>query len=220
MIIQGPHADGTLVAWRFLSVRKKGFMYARTYSISLHWLHCLLRSGKRILRSSLNENRASLVAQRLKRLPAMLDTWVWFLGQEDPLEKEMATHSSILAWRIPWTEEPVGYSPWGSEELRHDWATSLHFHFLMGISPLSSGLPVRQPPTPSSSSPTAFGNWRLPPQGEQNEETDVWPSGFSLFFLQLRSSFFLKTFLHVPSWLKRNGLIVVIEWMNGGKTII
>ena len=48
---------------------------------------------------------ASLVAQRLKRLPAMQETWVWSLGREDPLEKEMATHSSILAWRIPWTEE-------------------------------------------------------------------------------------------------------------------
>ena len=48
---------------------------------------------------------ASLVAQRLKRLPAMQENWVQSLGGEDPLEKEMATHSSILAWRIPWTEE-------------------------------------------------------------------------------------------------------------------
>ena len=50
--------------------------------------------------------RASLVAQRLKRLPAMRETWVRSLGWEDPLEKEMATYSSILAWRIPWAEEP------------------------------------------------------------------------------------------------------------------
>ena len=49
---------------------------------------------------------ASLVAQMVKNLPAILETWVLFLGWEDPLEKEMATHSSILAWRIPWTEEP------------------------------------------------------------------------------------------------------------------
>jgi len=48
--------------------------------------------------------RASLVAQRLKRLPAMWETWVHSLGQENALEKEMATHSSILAWRIPWTD--------------------------------------------------------------------------------------------------------------------
>ena len=52
--------------------------------------------------------RASLVAQRLKRLPAMQETWVRSLGWEDPLEKEMATHSSTLAWRIPWAEEPGG----------------------------------------------------------------------------------------------------------------
>ena len=49
---------------------------------------------------------ASLAAQRVKNLPAIQETWVRFLGQEDPLEKEMATHSSILAWEISWTEEP------------------------------------------------------------------------------------------------------------------
>ena len=47
-----------------------------------------------------------LIAQSVKNLPAMQETWVRFLGWEDPLEKEMATHSSILAWRMPWTEEP------------------------------------------------------------------------------------------------------------------
>ena len=63
---------------------------------------------------------ASLVAQRLKHLPAMQETWVQSLGQEDPLEKEMATHSSILAWRIPWTEEPGGLQSMGSQRVRHD----------------------------------------------------------------------------------------------------
>ena len=57
--------------------------------------------------------RASLMAQTIKNLPAMWETQVQSLGQEDPLEEGMATHSSILAWRIPWTEEPGGYSPWG-----------------------------------------------------------------------------------------------------------
>ena len=71
--------------------------------------------------------RASLVAQKLKPLPAMWETWVRSLGQEDPLEKEMATHSSILAWRIPWTEEPGGLQSTGSQRVGHDWATSLHF---------------------------------------------------------------------------------------------
>ena len=57
---------------------------------------------------------ASLVAQRLKHLPAMQETWVQSLGREDPLEKEMATHSSVLAWRIPGTGEPGGLSSMGS----------------------------------------------------------------------------------------------------------
>ena len=60
----------------------------------------------------------SLVAQRLKRLPAMQETWVQSLGREDPLEKEMATHSGILAWRIPWTEEPGGLQSTGSQNQR------------------------------------------------------------------------------------------------------
>ena len=59
---------------------------------------------------------ASLVAQSIKNLPAMQDTWVRFLGREDPLEKEMATHSSILAWRIPWTEEPGRIQSMGSQK--------------------------------------------------------------------------------------------------------
>ena len=53
----------------------------------------------------------------VKNLPAMQESQAQSLGQEDPLEKGMATHSSILAWRIPWTGEPAGYSPWGCKEL-------------------------------------------------------------------------------------------------------
>ena len=60
------------------------------------------------------------MAQRLKRLPAMWETWVRSLGQEDALEKEMATHSSILAWTIPWMEEPDGIQSTGSQKVRHD----------------------------------------------------------------------------------------------------
>ena len=76
---------------------------------------------------------ASLVAQRLKRLPSMQETWGWSLGQENPLEKEMATHSSILAWRIPWMEEPGGLQSTGSQRVRHDWTTSLHFSAMYKI---------------------------------------------------------------------------------------
>ena len=64
--------------------------------------------------------RASLVAQRLKRLPAMRETWVRSLGWGAPLEKEMATHSTILAWKIPWTKEPGGPQSMGSQRVRHD----------------------------------------------------------------------------------------------------
>ena len=62
----------------------------------------------------------SLVAQMLKNLPMMQETWVRPLGQEDPLEKEMTTQSSTLAWEIPWTEEPGGLQSIGSQKVRHD----------------------------------------------------------------------------------------------------
>ena len=60
------------------------------------------------------------VAQRLKCLPGMWETCVQSLGQEDPLEKEMATHSSTLAWRIPWREEPGRLQSMGSQKVGHD----------------------------------------------------------------------------------------------------
>ena len=62
----------------------------------------------------------SLVAQRVKRLPAMRETWVRSLGQEDPLEKEMATHSSILDWGIPLTVEPGRLQSLGLQRVGHD----------------------------------------------------------------------------------------------------
>ena len=64
--------------------------------------------------------RASLVPHRLKHLPAMQEAWVRSLGREDTVEKEMATHSSILAWRIPWTAEPGGLQSTGSQRVGHD----------------------------------------------------------------------------------------------------
>ena len=60
------------------------------------------------------------MAQRLKRLPAMQETWVQSLGQEDPLEKEMAIHSSTIAWEIPWTEEPGRLQSMGLQRVGHD----------------------------------------------------------------------------------------------------
>ena len=64
--------------------------------------------------------RASLVAQLVKNLPAMRETCVRYLGWEDPLEKEMATHSSTLAWKIPWMEEPDRLQSMGSQRVGHD----------------------------------------------------------------------------------------------------
>ena len=63
---------------------------------------------------------ASLVAQTVKNLPAMQETWIRSLGQGDPLEKGMATHSSIFACKIPWTEEPGGLQSMGSQRVRRD----------------------------------------------------------------------------------------------------
>ena len=63
---------------------------------------------------------ASLVAQLVKNLPAVQETWVRSLGWENPLEKEMATHSSILAWKISWTEEPGGLQSMRSQRDGHD----------------------------------------------------------------------------------------------------
>ena len=67
-----------------------------------------------------NIQETSLVAQRLKRLPPMWETRVRSLGREDALEKEMATHSNILAWRIPWMEEPGRLQSTALQRVRHD----------------------------------------------------------------------------------------------------
>ena len=61
-----------------------------------------------------------MVSQLVKNLPAMQETWVRFLGRRDPLEKEMATHTSFLAWRIPWTEEPGGLQSMELQRVGHD----------------------------------------------------------------------------------------------------
>ena len=70
------------------------------------------------------QGRASLMAQTVKNLSAMQETWAWSLSREDPLEKGMATYSSILAWRIPSTKEPGGPQSMRSRRVGHDWATN------------------------------------------------------------------------------------------------
>ena len=85
--------------------------------------------------------RASLVAQMIKHPPAIQKTWVQSLGGENPLEKEMATHSSILAWRISWTEEPGGLQSMGSKRVGHDWATNTHFNLIYKLERIYSFIP-------------------------------------------------------------------------------
>ena len=79
-------------------------MHQTQYSLESRTV--LMESNRDVVTALVEYTRASLVAQRVKRLPAMQETWVRSLGQEDPLKKEMATHSSTLAWKIPWTEKP------------------------------------------------------------------------------------------------------------------
>jgi len=101
-----------MIMWFFLSQSAKWWIYMSWISNINPTLHL----------GSLAYNTSSLVAQRLKYLPEMWETWVPSLIREDPLEKEMATHSSILAWRIPWMEEPGGLQSTGSP--------IIHNHFL------------------------------------------------------------------------------------------
>ena len=71
------------------------------------------------------------MAQMVKNPPAMQETWVRSLGQEDSLEKGMATHFSILAWRIPWTQKPCVLQSMGSQRVGHDWVTNYFFLFFL-----------------------------------------------------------------------------------------
>ena len=75
------------------------------------------------------QSQTSLVAQTVKYLVAILESWVQYLGWEDLLEKEMATHSSILAWKIPWMEEPGRLQFMRSQRVGHHWVTSLSLSF-------------------------------------------------------------------------------------------
>ena len=107
-----------------------------TWGISSQLLQCLpsywvsLTLDMGYLHTTSEALMISLVAQLVKHLLTTWETQVQSLGWEDPLEKEMATLSSTLAWRISWMEEPGGLQSMGLQRVRHDWATSLSFHFL------------------------------------------------------------------------------------------
>ena len=77
------------------------------------------------------DSAAWYIVQMVKNLPAMQETQVSPLCCVDPLEEEMATHSSILAWRIPWTEEPAGFPSMGSQKVEHDWVSNTHIYIFL-----------------------------------------------------------------------------------------
>ena len=83
---------------------------------------------------------ASLVTQMVKNLPAVEETWVQSLSWQDPLQKGMATHSSILAWRIPWTEEPGGLQLMGSQRVGHNWVTNTFTSLFLVLLAVESSL--------------------------------------------------------------------------------
>ena len=91
----------------------------------------------------------SLVAQMVKNPPALQETWLWSVAWEDPLEEGMATHSSILTWRMPWTEEPGGLQSMGSQRVRHGWVTKhiypyTHTHTHTHIRVMSPSIHIRK----------------------------------------------------------------------------
>ena len=110
---------------------------------------------------------ASLVAQMVKNLPTMQETQVWSLGQKDSLGKGMATHSSILAWEIPWTGEPGRLQSIGSQSVGHDWVTNTHTHIrwiFIGRTEAEAEAPILCPPDAKSrligKDPDAGKDWR------------------------------------------------------------
>ena len=112
-----------------------------------------------------------MVAQTVKNLPAMQETQVHSLDREDPLEKEMATHSSIFAWEIPWTEEPGGLQSIGSQRVGHDWSDLARTHkdfliFCLWVAGKVSG----------ESAQWAMGSFLLAPQEASVKPNDPVPA--------------------------------------------
>ena len=126
------------------------------------------------------------VAQTVKNLPAMQETWIRSLGQKDPLEKGMTIHSSTLAWRIPWTEEPGRPQSMWSQRVRHDWVTNTA--------------------TTSGSIPSA---WRLA-GGALSAPSDVYVRSFLCLFYTLIELYYTKALSDqasslAPNWIFSSG---------------
>ena len=126
-------------------------------------------------------------ARVVKNLPIMQETQVWSLDQEDPLEKRTATHSSVLPWRIPWTEEPGRLQSTGSQWVRHDWVTNTFFHFLNQL----LGFPFMsykdESPFCRWENVVIFGKWLI-----QNNRGSEWKSLVKSLFSTIWNSILLK----------------------------
>ena len=131
------------------------------------------------------------MAQTAKNLPAVRDTWVWSLGWEDPLEKGMAPHSRILAWKIPWRGETGGLQSMGLQRVRHDWATNTMTTYFFFFLPPDTGRVLRKHLCKIHSNPRHIKceERRL----ELRKYGNVSASFFSIFMCQSESPR-----LHVP----------------------
>ena len=107
------------IKWHSLEIKKHLFFGRKI----IRNLDHVLQSRDITLPTKVHTAKASLVAHLVNNQLAVQETWVWSLGQEDPLEKGMTTLSTILAWRIPWTEEPGTLQSMGSQRVGHNWAT-------------------------------------------------------------------------------------------------
>ena len=127
----------------------------------------------------------SLVAQMVKHLPAMQETQVGSLGLEDPLEKEMATHSSTLAWKIPWMEEHCRLQSSESQRVRHNWTTSLSLSAIRVVSSaylrLLIFLPAISIPACPSSNPVFLMMYSAYKFNKQDENIQPWCTPFPIW---------------------------------------
>ena len=154
------------------------------------------------------------MAQTVKNLPAVQETRVRSLGWEDPLEKEMAIHSSILAWRIPWTEEPGGLESMGPQRVRNDWAKHFHFHFCKFRRINTTELEEEM----ANCFSILFCEipWTEEPGGLQSMVSQSWTwlsthtyNGKMSFHKKTRKTFYIKTWNHLQDkyfkWFKKHG---------------
>ena len=119
--------ESTLCAerWKEIGLLSLGFKNKEEITVISKYLNSLYNYSQTILLDVIAGNYRQVLAQRLKSLPGMRETRVRSLGREDPLEKAMAPHSSILAWKIPWREEPGRLQSMGSQGVEHDWVLSI-----------------------------------------------------------------------------------------------